>query len=450
MKARLLLLAFSSLVLSVYSASAGVAGMISDPEWFKQSNKILVLEYENPFGGHEGVQLSELIGRMALGTTTGVDKFAVITLRQEEKHKPLTEANVEKLALRQRTPVVIWGEFYEENEGVFVTSHLRFASIDTDLNLDDSSIEQSPLRLTWDVKKLNIRDRSQAYASLPAAQVNFSPLKISTSDLRSLEATWRETLILHEDPKENSVKIGELKLATPYQIIGSEGRWTHVITHSLSSGRPIVPAHGITRFPFGTGSIRLPREDANVKGWVRLGDLSRLDTFNELTSVVCYAQGLMQFYTQNYVAAAETFKQYLQNYASSQDSANQAIAHLIIGYCMMKRPGDLGAALNEFEMAKRLLPNSSSPVNCMALALFEKVSRSAATGEEMQQLETELVRVIRIDSDLDAIRNLETLYQLPNAEQYFGNKSANFMETRQMQLDILQRVKGMVRAEDGH
>ena len=421
---------------------------MSDPEWFERSNKILVLEYENPFGGHEGFQLSELVGRMALATTTGVDKFAVIILRQEEKQRPLTEANVEELALRQRTPVVIWGEFYEENGGIFVTSHLRYASIDTSLNHHDSSNEQSPVKFTWDLKKLNISDRAQAYASLPAAQVNFLPLKISTSDLRSLENTWRETLILHENPTENSAKIGELELATPYQIVGSDGRWMHVLTHSRSSRGPTIRAHG----PFHTGPIipPLPSRGANVMGWARLGDLSRLDTFNELTSVVCYAQGLMQFSTKNYAAAVETFQQYLQKYGSRQDPANQAIAHLLIGYCIMKRSGDLGAALNEFQMAKRLLPNSSSPANCMALALFEKASRSAATGEEMQQLEADLVRVIRIDSDPDAIRNLETLYQLPHAQQYFGNKSANFIEARQMQLNILQRVKGTLRAEDGY
>src|SRR5215212_950221 len=93
--------------ISARFAGAGLEGGMHDPEWFAKSDKILVLEYENPLGGSEGVQLSQLIGRMALGTTRGLGNLAVITLRQTGERIILDEANVKALAERQRAPVVI-------------------------------------------------------------------------------------------------------------------------------------------------------------------------------------------------------------------------------------------------------------------------------------------------------------------------------------------------------
>jgi tetratricopeptide (TPR) repeat protein len=430
MKNRLIFLALAFLLLFVRSTFAGVRGFMSDHQWFALSNKILVLEYENPFGGRGGVQLAELIGHMALATTTGVDKFAVVTLRQEKEHIPLTEKNVETLAVRQSAPVVVWGEFYEQNERIFVTSHLRYASMDTDPNVRLDPTERSQVKLSWDISKLKIPDRTQANASLPAAQVNFSPLELSSSDLSSLENAWFKTLTLHAKPDENSAEVGQLRLDTPYHVIGSSNGWTQVA------------------IPRSTDFFSYYRTMLDMYvGWVRLGDLSQLHTFNELTGVVLYAQGLMQFSTKNYRAAAKTFTEYLEKYGSRQDSANQAVAHILIGYSILKGSGDRGLSLKEFETAKRLLPNSSSPVNCIALALFEKASRSAASEEEMRQLENDLIRVIQIDNDVDAIRNLESLYQVPQAAKYFKNNSGDFMQAREMQLRFLRNLEQQVQQQ---
>jgi hypothetical protein len=108
---------------------------------------------------------------------------------------------------------------------------------------------------------------------------------------------------------------------------------------------------------------------------------------------------------------------------------------------------DLGLSLKEFEAAKGLLPNSSSPVNCMVPALFEKALRSAATKEEMRQLEKDLIRVIQLDSDINAIRNLESLYQLPHAEEYFKNTSGDFLNSRERQLRFLQDLERRVQQQ---
>lgn len=424
MKTRPIFPALSFLLVLVPSTFAMVAGRMSDPEWFKLSNKILVLEYEDPLGGNEGVQVSELIGRMALATGSGIDKLAVVTLRQDEQKRfALTEAKVEELALRQRAPVVIWGEFYKQGERIFVTSHLRYASINTSDDLRPGS-NARPIKLPWDISKLNIPDSPTASASLPAAQVNFSPLEISSKDLSSLQDAWSKSLKLHDRPDENSGLKGELELGSPYFITSSSNGWTQVETHHFDAAHP---------------NAHTPPN--NMVGWVRLGDLSRLDTFKELTGVVLYAQGLLQASTENYDAAAATFAKYLGKNVSNQDAANQATAHILIGYSILNSSGDYGASLKEFEAAKTLLPDSASPVNCIALALFEKASRSAATDKEMQQLESDLIHVIRVDNDADAIGNLKILYQLPHAAEYFKDKSGDFVRAREIQLKFLRDLE---------
>ena len=62
----------------------------------------------------------------------------------------------------------------------------------------------------------------------------------------------------------------------------------------------------------------------------------------------------------------------------------------------------------------------------------------------MKQLEKDLIRVIQIDNDVDAIRNLETLYQLPQAAKYFKNNSGDFMQAREMQLRFLRNLEQQV------
>ena len=72
MKRLTLFLAFQFALACVPSGRAEVDGRMRDPEWFNGvASKLLVLEYESPFGGPHGKQLAQLIGRMALATVHG-------------------------------------------------------------------------------------------------------------------------------------------------------------------------------------------------------------------------------------------------------------------------------------------------------------------------------------------------------------------------------------------
>lgn len=415
MSTRRLLPVLAILCLLPRFAGAVVVAPMSDAEWFAKSNKILVLEYESPLGGKEGAQLSQLLGWMALATASGIDSFAVVTLQQIETHLALTDANVKSLAERQHAAVVIWGEFYQQAGRVFVTSHLRYAP---DLSPQTSGHDPGPNagKFSWDISKLNIPERTEAYASLPSTQVNFSPIEISTADLSSLQEVWRKTVTIRVLPNEASAKQGELSLATPYSVWETVNGWTRVSINERS-------------------------------GWVRWADLSGLNDFKDLTGVLLYAQGLMQHLTGNPRAAEETFKRYLAKYASRQDPMNKAVAHLFAGYSEMKGAVDWAFALKQFETAKALIPNASSPVNCMALVLFAKAARAAVSENETLALEKDLIRAIQAESDVDAIRNLEILYRLPQAEAFFKKKNPNFMQARETQLTVLRNLEQKVQRE---
>jgi hypothetical protein len=414
MSARRFLPALAILWLLLRFVAAMVVAPMTDAEWFAKSNKILVLEYESPLGGKEGSQLSQLLGWMALATASGIDQFAVVTLQQTETPVQLTDANVRSFAERQHAAVVIWGEFYQQAGRVFVTSHLRYAP-----ELSRGSGRgpgPNAGKFSWNISQLNIPERTEAYAALPSSQINFSPIEISTADLSSLQEVWRKTVIIRAEPNETSAKQGELSLTIPYSVGETANGWTRVSTKERS-------------------------------GWVRWADLSDLSDFKDLTGVLQYAQGLMQFLTGNPSAAEETFKRYLAKYASRQDPMNKAIAHLFAGYSQMKGAADWGFSLQQFETAKALLPNASAPVNCMALVLFAKAARATLSENETLALEKDLIRAVQTEGDVDTIRNLEILYRLPQAEPYFKKKSPNFLEARDTQLNVLRKLEQRVQRE---
>jgi SH3 domain-containing protein len=403
----------------LFARSTGgmVHGEMSDAEWFAESNKILILEYENPLGGKEGAQLSQLLGSFALATGTGIKQYAVVSLQQTKDHKDLTDANVKALAEAQHAPVVIWGEFYQQGSRIFVTSHLRYAP---------ELAPESPLpvpgrtvgKFSWNISELNIPDRTEAYASFPSTQVNFSPIEISSANLIALHGVWQKTLTIRAEPSEGSAVQGELSLARPYSIRETINGWTRVSIDNRS-------------------------------GWVRLAALSRLSDFKEMAGVVLYAQGLMLHLTGNATAAAQTFSSYLSKYGAKQDPMNKAIADLVVGYSLLKSVGGPESSIAHFRSARELLPNASAPVNCLALALFAKAAQSSPSENEILALEKDLIHAVQTESDVDAIGNLEILYRLRQAEPVFTKKSPNFMNAREKQLKLLHNLELRVQRDPG-
>ncbi len=255
----------SLILLSTFLAGqlclAEINGRMNDAEFFTQAaSKILILEYEDPFRSGLGRELAELNGHLTLATIQGVENFAVITLRQEERHLTLTTEKVEDLARRQRTPVVIWGEIYEQAGRVFITSHLRHVA---------SLSKNGPISIRWNAAPLGIPDKPSLRALAPTSQVNFAPVEVSRDNLTALESFWHKSLILRAGPRDDASPSGELAPDIPHFLIESSGDWSKL---KLQNG----------------GS-----------GWVRLTDFTRRKEFKDLAGVVQYAQGLTQFLSGN-------------------------------------------------------------------------------------------------------------------------------------------------------
>ena len=407
-RAALAAIAVVGVCIAATPAPGAVQGRMSDKEWFARSkNKVVVLEYENPLGGDWGRQLADLTGRMVLSTMKGVDAFAVITLRQDAgQHQDLTPQAVEDLARKQRTPVVIWGEFYQQGKKLYVVSHLRY--------VEGASASARPLRISTDVG--GAAGRVVGYASAPTAQANFAPVEISPADLAALAALWATSQALRAEPRDDAPPSGEIPKDTPYYLLETSGEWSRVEVRD------------------------------GDKGWVRLNELSRYERFKSMAAAVQFAQGLTQYLDGNHRAAGATFGDYLKQFGPAQDPMNRAWAHTLAGFSVWLDDSAAAAdratrAAEQFGAAARLLPNAAAPVNAWALTVFERGRAGGVGGDEVKQLEKALVHAVQAENDADAAANLQLLYQMDDVAKHLGEGKSDFAQARAQRVSLLRKLE---------
>src|ERR1051326_553066 len=113
-------------VLAGRSTNAEENGHIRDPNLLPElQNKIVVQEYKNPQQTTWGLQISKILTLETLGFANGVPSFGVVNLSQDERPLEIDSSAVTSIAERQEASIVIWGEFYESGEKLYLHSHLR-------------------------------------------------------------------------------------------------------------------------------------------------------------------------------------------------------------------------------------------------------------------------------------------------------------------------------------
>src|SRR5699024_5330495 len=133
--------------------------------------------------------------------------------------------------------------------------------------------------------------------------------------------------------------------------------------------------------------------------------------------------GLRQYLAGNDAAAAESFGEYLASHAAGQDAMNRALAHTVLGFAAFSRhqpgggDGQGALAAEHLRKAATLLPNSAA-ANAWAVSFFARAPGAGA--DEARGLEKALVDAVRVENDPEAVANLERLYRLPNAGDFFG------------------------------
>jgi tetratricopeptide (TPR) repeat protein len=227
---------------------------------------------------------------------------------------------------------------------------------------------------------------------------------------------WNKTVVLRTEPNEVARQSGELTRDRPYYVVDRTNGWTCL------------------------------RVRGGGEGWAPLTELSQHDRFKELKGMILYGEGILQLLAGNYQAAAASFDEYLEKFAARQDAMNQALAHTLLGYShCLDRSSEASdrhnLATRQFQAAADLLPDAASPVNCLAVTLFDKAAAGSVNPAEVRQLEKQLVHVIQTENDVEAVRNLQALYQLPNASEYFTDATSDFPAARSERMRLLKNLE---------
>jgi hypothetical protein len=357
-------------------------------------HKILVLEFDSPELSSWGKEISQMLAQEILGTITGVTGAGVVTLRQPQERIILTADTVEGIARDNNAFVVIWGEFYREEQSVFLHSHVRI--------VPREDIPQSRLGLEFTLYR-----GGTLRASPPTFQVNFAPIELPLATLESLKSLFEQTVVLHEGPSANSRVVGELKPGDTYYPTQVQGSWIKITM---------------------TG---------NKSGWIRYATLGAQKEFAALRGVMLFAQGALQYISGNFKAAEKTIGTYLQKHGSSQDAMNQALAHLLLGTARWRAnhwnelPRNEPVS-HEYLKAAELLPNASSPV---AYLMIARIAATVFLGakeryDAMRDIEERLIHVIQTENDSAAVQNLLTFYTLAEGEGLLSSPSTSYQQYR--------------------
>ncbi len=390
------------------SAWAGEIGTIGDRKLLDARYKVLVFEYDTPSEATWGWELAQLIAQETLGTIRGISSVGVVSLRQPVKRVALSRARIEENARTQEAAVVVWGEFYEDTETVYLHSHLRFlpeaAGLPVGAGLN--------LRATVGGQELQ--------AHPPTDQVDFTPIALPKAKLAALRQAFEQSVTLRFEPSDTAPTVGEIHLREPYGIAEIRGEWMKV---------------NVWRGP---------------RGWVRHSTLGATEELAPVRAVVLYAQGALQFLGGAYRVAQKSFEEYFSRYGVGQEPMNLAFAHVLLGTTALRLGAAVGTvspyevAAKEYARAAELVPSSSAPVNYLALARLEHSTAATGPQADLQDLERRLIRAVQTTSDRDTARNLAALYHLAQTRPLLWKADPSTQEKQAMakrQLTVLQNVQ---------
>ncbi|MEJ2637679.1 MAG: hypothetical protein P8184_20630 [Calditrichia bacterium] len=164
-----------------------------------------------------------------------------------------------------------------------------------------------------------------------------------------------------------------------------------------------------------------------------------------LQSVVSLSHGIIQFIAGHYSQAQSSFNDYLSHYGIRQNNMNQALVHLLLGNSYLRKGAGYRRTASEYEKAKYLLPNNAEPVNYLATVLtVEMMNATLEHGrpfpvDMFDEVERNLIRVIKTENNINAIRNLRTFYRTRmEIDRGLGDKAMQLITERLALLDNIE------------
>jgi hypothetical protein len=382
-------------------------GRMHDNELLTGSrNKVVVLEYGNPGESKWGLECSEILTREIIGSIRGVPSVGVVNLRQDERRMELTLTNVLEMAQRQKAMVVVWGEFYQVGEKIYLHSHCRIVPW--------QKIAVAPVSLSIKTAQGELK------AEPPSLMVNFTPVEITTNSLLALRASHETSATIHSEPSETSAAVGRLSTTDGFGVLSAQSGWMKIRTWE------------------------------NYEGWVHYATLENQKDLNSLQAVIRFAQGALQYVSGNYETSEATLTMYLET-CGKQDAANLALARILLGNARFRggKKEFAESASSEYLKAIDLLPENAAPVNYLAVARLLKHSATRTYTPEMTDLESRLIRAVQ-QGNAEAATNLRILYQLAATNGFIRPPEMNaqsYTNSIARQLSLIGDIQGHLQEE---
>ena len=355
----------------------GVKGLIRGPKLLPNvKHKIVVLEYDNPLNTTWGKDISQIISQEILGTMVGVPSVGVVNLYQSEDRVVYTPDEIKEIADRQNALIVIWGEFYVEDDNIYLHSHLRIIPSD--------EFPESGLGLTSEDGTIN--------ALPPSLQVNFNPVKLKTQTLEKLHSFYNQTNDIRTEPNDTSQEIGKINLGNAYTIDSRNGDWSKI---TLKNG---------------------------ISGWVKHSTLTNQEELMEVKNTLKLPQGILQYISGSYGASIKSLEDYISFSNIDQDKMNRAFSHILLGTSILRfglslyhsiPPKIEISVVGEYEIADSILKNNSSAINHITVV-------KCVLGEFDKSLEQRLIEILKAYNDVNTIQNLKGFMKMLYSAVLFG------------------------------
>lgn len=372
-------------------ALGGGIGIIGDKTILPNvKHKILVLEFDNPINKSWGKDISQMIAQEFLGSMKGIFNMGVVHLQQmEDSIVKFTPENILKISEQQEVLITIWGEFYYDNDDIYVYSHLRI--------IPKEEFPASAFGLSMETFK----PRRNLYAAPPTLQVNFKPIKISIETLKSMHDFYNSTIEVRSDPDSSASVKKVLEPGDTYYVLARDGDWMKI-------------GYGIK------------------SGWVRYRNFDKQGELNEVRSVIDLGQGILQYMAGKYNSSISTIETYLNANDSSQDEMNRCFAHILLGNSKLREVGYKHEIPNDEEISKHYLaamnafPDHPSPINHLAIINILKHYRDEAEGKlNYKKIERLLIQSIQTYNDENSLEILEGLYHVAIDNDYLNTQQSN-------------------------
>lgn len=370
--------------------------------------QVLVVEFESPGEMSIGRVLSRIFAHQIAREVRPGGGASFLSTRNPDDRISERPENVNAFGQKHKAAFVMWGEFYEEDEGYYVYSYLRMVS--------QQGFNSNNLALSYNTGE------SEITSSLPSSQTNFTPILFLTSELQRLSQILESPMTIRINPEDESPEAGRLLPSDDYTIIDFRGDWTKVVVSGA------------------------------ITGWIKNPiSLTTRDSL-ALFPITQYLVGLTQYASGEFQQSSQTFSAFTKSFGKTEDNTTVGIAHVLTGNSLLRmNPSSPDTSLFEhYHAATKLLPNNPSPVNHLTIARLVMLGDNPAAKKdqyvsEFRDSEIKMIETVQHDPNPQSVNNLQAFYRMAAKYDLLrpGNNPdrSDYDEAINDRLDLLSQIR---------